>query len=82
MDIGPVERIRPIEPIRSSIGPSDVSPALGIEGPGQAEDDSYRDSSMDQKRGMEGENEDGEQKGEEATSNAPPRRKNGVNCFA
>jgi len=83
MDIGPVERIGPVDSVGLKVGPNDVKPALGVEGSARMEDDSYQESSKNQNRGMEEEAEATEDATEEDSATSPVNGKNkGVNCFA
>jgi hypothetical protein len=58
MDIGGVERIRPVEQVGVCCSPGDVVPALGVERAGRVDDDSYEDGTKKQDRGMEEEDPD------------------------
>jgi hypothetical protein len=82
MDVGAVESVRSVGRVGVRRGPSDVAPALGIEGAVRVEDDSYRDSRKDQDRGMEEDVEGLEESVCEPEASAPFGKKSGVNCFA
>ncbi|MBS1806131.1 MAG: hypothetical protein JST28_22540 [Acidobacteria bacterium] len=83
MDIGPVERIGPVNRTGLKVGPNDVTPALGVEGSARMEDDSYQASNRNQNRGMEEDEEASEDDVQEESASGPVNRKNkGVNCFA
>ena len=63
MDIGAVERIRPVEQVGVSRRPGDVAPALGVDGAARMEDDSYGEDKNGQDRGMEEEDPEENEEG-------------------
>ena len=71
MDIGAVERVRPVERVGMRLGPGDVAPALGVEASERMEEDSYRDAGDAPKRGTddppEGEEEESVERPQETS---------------
>jgi hypothetical protein len=81
MDVGVVGRVRPAEQVGVPRAPSDVAPALGVEGPGRMEEDSYGESKQ-QDRGMEEEADILDENADESESHPGLGKKRGVNVFA
>jgi len=78
MDIGAMERIRPMMQVGARSG--DVAPTLGVEGAGRMEEDSYRSANEEQNRGMDEQTEDDDQQESEASSEEGQSRS--VSLFA
>jgi len=53
MEFGPVERVRAVGPMEVRRIPVDVMPASGVEGAERMEEDTYREGSEGQDRGLE-----------------------------
>ncbi|WP_109484349.1 hypothetical protein [Occallatibacter savannae] len=80
MDVGAVERTRPVEQVGMRRGPADVAPALGVEASGRMEEDSYRNNGQTPDRGMDDPPEDAEP--EQAEPPLAARGKTRVSLFA
>jgi len=81
MDVGAVARVRSLEQVGVRRGPGDVTPALGMEGTGRMEEDSYGEAKK-QDRGMEEDADNVEENAEGSESASGVGGKRGVNLFA
>jgi len=53
MDVAGINRIRPVEQVGVKRGPGDVAPLFGVDEAARLDEDSYREGSSGQERGME-----------------------------
>lgn len=81
MDVGAVERIRPVERAGVARGPGDVAPALGVAGATRLQDDSYaKKSGQNEERGMD--EDAAEESAEDSEATPRPGSGRGLNLFA